>query len=275
MIKLFLAKPYPFADVVLEWGDKTITTKANEDGFFRLEWNPRIPLQCGWNGLTVKTVIDGEETKGTGKLLVPETSQYVYISDIDDTFLISHSSNIFKRLYELVTKNAQTRKPFKDVVAHYQLLAKGKSEHDTPNPFFYVSSSEWNLYEYIKEFCRTHHLPEGVFLLSELKRWYELTQTGQGKHETKYDRIARILRTFPHRQYVLLGDDTQKDPDIYLKVATEYPESIKCVYLRMVNKSNRKKTNSIVSQLEQLNIDTCYYKHSNEAIEHSRSAGLF
>lgn len=273
LIKLFMAVPYNGAVVELEWNGRIYSTITNENGFFKLEWEPEKKLTSGWHPVTVKATTDENTVAtGEGKILIPYTSEFTCISDIDDTFLVSHSSNMPKRLYQLFTKNPQTRKPFEQVAKHYQLLAEGNN--GIANPFFFVSSSEWNLYEYIKEFCRTHHLPEGVFLLSTLKRWFELLATGQGKHETKYTRIARIITTFPKRKYILLGDDTQKDPDIYQQVVNDFPENILCVYIRQVEKSNHTKTKQLLKEIKDKGVDTYYYKHSSDAIAHSRQAGF-
>lgn len=273
LIKLFMAVPYEGATVNLNWGTQNLSTQTNSEGFFKLEWQPEQKISSGWHPIEVTAVTtDGATAKGQGKILVPAASKYTYISDIDDTFLISHSSNMLKRLRQLFTKNPQTRKPFEDVARHYQLLS-GMSK-GSANPFFYVSSSEWNLYEYIKEFCRAHKLPEGVFLLSTLRRWHELLSTGQGKHETKYTRICNIIKTFPNRKYILLGDDTQKDPEIYTSISKAHPENIIGVYIRRVKKSHFKQTQSMLSSIEQMGIATCYYEHSTEAILHSEKLHL-
>ena len=124
----------------------------------------------------------------TGHVYIPYNTQYGFISDIDDTFLISHSSNLRKRLFVLFTQNARTRKPFVGVVNHYQLLANSNTTPDAPNPFFFVSSSEWNLYDYILEFTIVNEIPKGIFLLNQLKRFNQLLKTGQNNHQAKFTR---------------------------------------------------------------------------------------
>jgi phosphatidate phosphatase APP1 len=59
----------------------------------------------------------------TAELLKPYESKVGIISDIDDTFLISHSNNFFKKLYVMLLKNINKRKIFDDVVKHYQHLS--------------------------------------------------------------------------------------------------------------------------------------------------------
>ncbi len=275
LVRMFTPKPAAQVQVVLQWGRQLVETTSDDNGFFKLEWKSEDPLPYGWNFVTVYAITrDGKKIPGEGKILVPHKTQYAYISDVDDTFLVSHSSKMRKRLAVLFTKNARTRRPFEGVVNHYRLLAQSHVTNGVENPFFYVSSSEWNMYEYIKEFCRSYDLPEGVFLLSHLKRWYQLLQTGQGKHEGKYMRIARLLVEFPHRQFVLLGDDTQKDPDTYARIVHTFPGRIKAVYWRHIRKKSKPEVEKLAEQLRARGVEVCYFQHSAEAIEHSVHIGL-
>lgn len=275
LVNLFMTKPYADVSVALEWGDQVIEAKTDQDGFFKLEWKSELPMDRGWHLITIDAVTPkGEKLSGDGKILIPYQTQYAFISDIDDTFLISHSSNLRKRLYVLLTKNARTRKPFDGVVQHYQLLSTSNTDPDTPHPFFFVSSSEWNLYDYIKEFCRNNGLPEGVFLLNKLKQMHEFLNTGQGKHSGKFFRIVRLMKEFPHQKFVLLGDDTQDDPIIYTAVVESFPNQIIAVYWRHVRKSRRQLVEELADRISKQGVQVCYFSKSSEAIEHSRKVGL-
>ena len=140
--------------------------------------------------------------------------------------------------------------------------------------FFYVSSSEWNLFDYIKEFCRKNELPQGVFLLNQMKRFKDLLKTGQGKHAEKYVRIARILKAFPDHQYVLLGDDSQQDPVIYASIVRDFPGNIFAVYLRRILQKNESATGRLIEQIVTSGVHCSYFSHTAEAIAHSEKIGL-
>lgn len=275
LIRLFIVKPVEGAAVHLVWQGQRVETNTADDGFFHFEWEPDHPTDAGWHEVTVTYTRSGAVmAEGTGVLYIPYRTQYGFISDIDDTFLISHSSQLFKRLYVLFTSNARTRRPFEGVAHHYALLSLAGTTADVPNPFFYVSSSEWNLYNYIKEFCRTYKLPEGVFLLSQVKRVSQLLKTGQGKHATKFARVSRVLENYPGRHFILLGDDTQQDPYIYLTVAKHFPKRIVCVYLRQVLKRPKAAVTAVVEEMRALGVECCYFRHSEDAIAHSRKMGI-
>jgi len=278
LIRSFMVKPIPYAAMRLCWKNQWAYTKAESDGFFKFDLEPNQELQPGWHQVDVDLLsnLDSEEVvaKGTGLIYLPPQNSFGYVSDIDDTFLISHSSHLLKRLYVLLTKNAHSRKPFEGVVKHYQLLAESGTNAQKPNPFFYVSSSEWNLYDYIKEFCRTNEMPPGILLLNQLKRFRDFWKTGQGKHATKYVRIARIIESFPNQKYILLGDDSQRDPDIYASIVRDFPTKVFAVYLRKIKRSNESATTKLVEEMKLTGVFCCYFSHSAEAIEHSRTIGL-
>ena len=220
--------------------------------------------------LTPETIL----AEGEGKVLIPYPTRFICISDIDDTFLISHSATIAKRLLVLLTENAHSRRPFEGVVAHYQLLANADEGLPMHNPFFYVSSSEWNLYDYILEFSKKNGLPKGVYRLSKLKRLSEVLKTGKGKHHTKFDRIVEIIETYPTRQFVLLGDDSQQDPIIYEAVVQQYPQQIRSVYIRQVHAEHKTRTEHLAAKIEAMGVACCYFAHSADARRHSVAIGL-
>ncbi len=268
-----MVKPLPKVTVSLEWNGKMHEAITNADGFFKMEWKPSSAVEPGWHVITLR-LKNSPEVKGTGRVFVPFPGQFAIVSDIDDTFLVSHSANTRKRLLVLLTKNAETRRPFEDVVDHYRALAIGTGDLAEPNPFFYVSSSEWNLYEYIRAFCAKHGLPEGILLLSPMKQLRNVWRTGQGKHSIKFVRIARIMTSYPDHRYVLLGDDTQHDPDIYSSIVEHFPGKVHAIYLRKVRASSQTRVTGLIEKMQAGGVHCCYFKHSREAIQHSRSIGL-
>lgn len=272
LLRLFMVLPSPCVKVRLQWGAQLLETTTNQSGYFIFKWTPASTVMEGWHPVTVS--LEGTAVTGHGRLYVPHPGDYAIVSDIDDTFLVSHSANLLRRLYVLLTSNARTRKPFDSVVKHYRLLAKGDGKYAAPRPFFYVSSSEWNLYDYIREFADQYQLPEGIYLLSQVKQFHEFWKTGKGKHRLKYFRIARLLITYPEKQFILLGDDTQEDPLIYRQLVMDFPGRIICVYLRHVRKGALSETRKHEAAIKEAGVEICYFTHSETAIAHSRKIGL-
>jgi phosphatidate phosphatase APP1 len=275
LLRLFIVKPYPCIMVEMQWKGKTFFTETDKDGFFKFEWTDTPPSEQGWLEVPVMARI-GEMivAQSTGTVYIPYETQYGFISDIDDTFLISHSSNLRKRLFVLFTENARSRKPFEGVVNHYQLLSEANTTPDAPNPFFFVSSSEWNLYDYILEFATVNKFPKGVFLLSQLKLFNQLLKTGQNNHQTKFTRIVRIFENYPKQRFVLLGDSSQQDPYIYEAIVAHFPKQVHAVYIRDIYAKNKQKAADVLQKIESNGVPCCFFQHSADAILHSQKIGL-
>lgn len=276
LVRLFFIKPIPGASVMLQWENQCFYSITGSDGFFKFEWKSNAPVMAGWHEVIVDLLnADGQSTaKGQGKIFVPHSTQYGFISDIDDTVLISHSGTTGKKLWSMLTKNPRSRKTFADVVNYYQMLSSAHTEVAIPNPFFYVSSSEWNLYGYLNEFFKFNQLPKGAFLLNEIKKWYQLLKTGNTKHLGKLERVARVLEAFPAQQFVLLGDNSQSDPHIYKLIADKYPDQILAIYIRNISSRKEELTKQVLASIVNKSIATNLYKHTSEAILHSKSIGL-
>ncbi|MCX2474312.1 DUF2183 domain-containing protein [Pedobacter sp. MC2016-05] len=276
LLKLFILKPYPLVNIRLQFFDQTIYNKTEKDGFFKFEWEALHDVEAGWHFVKVEALDENNQVLAAneGKVYVPHITQYAFISDIDDTVMISHSATIGRRLRELFIKNPHTRKTFPDAASHYQQLALSHTEKNQPNPFFYVSSSEWNLYDYLVETFHFNKLPDGAFLLNTLKRWSDLIKTGKTGHEGKLLRVMRILDAFPNQKFIFFGDNSQQDPFIYASIVEKYPKNIEAVYIRNIRPEKENETRELLQKVEAKNVCACLFKNSNEAIEHSKKIGL-
>ncbi|MEO5650499.1 MAG: phosphatase domain-containing protein [Ginsengibacter sp.] len=277
IIRLFCVVPFSQAKIAIEWGKETYETHTGKDGFFRFEIFPELKQNPGWHSVSVhlkEADWQVHTVSGQGRIYIPFASQYAFISDIDDTFLISHSSRIRRRLYVLFTKNERTRKFFDGVIHHYQQLARGRQKGDNTNPFFYVSSSEWNLYDFVVEFAHFNKLPDGIFLLGQIKRLKDFWSSGQNNHATKFMRIVRIIEAYPSLQFILLGDDSQQDPEIYSSIVSHFPGKIVAVYIRRIHSPNNKKAQALIDTIQNRGVACCYFEHSAEAVIHSKMIGL-
>ncbi len=275
LLRLFMIKPARQATVTLHWQGSYASTKIERDGFFYFKHQNAYDVAPGRHEAKLTT----HNHKGTAvhvtcNVIVPAKTDFALISDIDDTFLVSHSGEILKRLYVLFTENARTRKPFEGAVQHYRLLHCAADGKPGDNAFFYVSSSEWNLYDYISEFVHEYRLPEGVFMLNQIKTFRELLATGQNNHNGKFTRIVKIIELYPEQQFVLLGDDSQKDIDIYTSVVRSFPQNIYAVYLRRVGTPVRPHVLEQQKIIEAAGVKFFYFDHSDKAIAHSKEIGL-
>ncbi len=275
VINMFRIKTQTNADVYLKHGEIKIHTKTLKDGYFKF----CVPLDqneiYGWIPYEVSIVYKGETISAKENYIRPHKGNLGVISDIDDTFMISYTLNPFKKFYNILFRSVASRKVFKDVVPHYQALSlAGRENKEEFNAFFYVSSSEWNLYRLMEKFTEIHKLPKAVFLLKDIKISLTDFFTKRSSHNHKFEKIKHILEFYPNLQYVLLGDDSQHDPHLYEAICKIFPVTVKAVYIRQSNKYEKKQVTAIMKNLQSLGVSTCYFRHSSEAIKHSKKIGI-
>ncbi|MEL7585714.1 MAG: phosphatase domain-containing protein [Prolixibacteraceae bacterium] len=263
MIKRYSSDEIPHAKVFLEIEGRRETLVTDENGLYESQLvheDSRSGSPTRWIGYSVRLQhkLTEKDTKimAKGEVLIPGSDvRFGVISDIDDTILVSHSTRTMRKLFLMMLHNSRTRKPFPGVDAFYQALYKGASGSET-NPFFYVSSSEWNLYDLLDDFCAHNNLPKGVFLLRELENSvFKFWKSGGGNHQHKLEKIRLLFQTYPEMPFVLIGDSGQHDPEIYDAVAREFPGRVKAIYIRDVSRARRDKdVKEITRKLQQLDI---------------------
>jgi phosphatidate phosphatase APP1 len=272
IFNMFNITPISNIRVILEFQGVKVETKTLKDGYFRFNIPFNQELESGWHKYRVTCQFNDFGVVETGEILKPFESKFAIISDIDDTFLISYSDSFFKKLYIMLLKNIDKRKIFKDVVSHYKALsAYGQENEHASNSFFYVSSSEWNLYDFINEFAKKHELPKAVIKLKKIKTGIsDFLFTGRGGHDHKFEKIKDIISFYPKLKYVLIGDDSQKDPYIYERICKIFPLNVKAVYIRKTNNGEKEAVSKLLANLNDMGVSTCYFSHSEKAIEHSK-----
>lgn len=235
MLSRYLSSPIPEMKVQITLGQEKFATQTDDYGYFSDWVEPNQALKPGWHQVEYSiNEGDSEICRVLGEfLIVGDKAEFGTISDIDDTILVSHATRLFKKLRLILTKNAKTRLPFEGVAEFYQKLKASE------NPFFYVSSSEWNLYEFLQDFFLVRNIPKGPFLLQEYKSGLrDLLFTGGGSHQHKQDKIKRLMALFPNLKFILIGDSGQRDTEIYRQALHEFPNRILAVYIRKIGKKD-------------------------------------
>ena len=96
LLKLFFVKPLPNVPIQLIWQGQILKSKTEQDGFFRFSWKSVNHIPAGWHLLIVECLNTNGKVIGSddGKIFVPHITQFVFISDIDDTIMVSHSATV-------------------------------------------------------------------------------------------------------------------------------------------------------------------------------------
>lgn len=160
--------------------------------------------------------------------LIPPTGLSV-ISDIDDTIRAFPGRsfnrkvvNAFRREFEPITGMAEL----------YQHWRESRGA-----VFHYVSNSAWQFTPWLEKFLETYKFPAGSLHLRGYRIAFPFNLQTWGP--SKADLIERILREFPQRRFMLVGDTSEQDPEIYGEIARRYPAQIERILLRNTTDEQR------------------------------------
>jgi len=186
------------------------------------------------------------------------------ISDIDDTILVTHTKNLIKKIRTLLIKNAYKRKAVKQMRDFYQ--------HFTSQDyaFFYVSNSEANLFPMIRLFIEHQNLPIGPIFLKSFRKWKNLFKRRKNRDRGihKKEKIGLLLDIFTSMNFILIGDDSQQDPEIYTFIAKKYPKRIKHIYIRNVKrKASTKRLAEKQKLWQEYKIRMTFFKNPMEILK--------
>jgi phosphatidate phosphatase APP1 len=282
MFKRYVSDEISGVRVGVTFHGKSEVVETNELGIFHcyFKFNEALSVESHFVQVYYELLDEVVENQGEvsvlGEILVVSVNvSFGVISDIDDTVMVSHSTDTLKKLKLMLFKNARTRVPFEGVAAFYRSLHNGSARQSGLNPVFYVSSSEWNLYDLLVDFFEFRHIPAGPLLLQELEHSiFHFWKSGGGNHEHKLEKIRFLFSFFPHLQFVLIGDSGQRDPAIYLQAAREYPDRVKAVYIRCIGKAHKnKQTLEVASEMIKLDIPMLLIENTEEAASHALMNG--
>ncbi|KAF9355683.1 hypothetical protein BGX34_010310 [Mortierella sp. NVP85] len=144
------------------------------------------------------------------------------ISDIDDTIKETNVTAGAKIILQnTFLKQMQEVKGMADVYKKW--WDHGAAVH-------YVSNSPWQLIPTLLRFFHDHNFPQGSAHLrlhgSVIKSYF--MQPGEHKRSS----IRQILKDFPERQFILVGDSGEIDMEIYTEMALDHPRQIKKIFIR-------------------------------------------
>ncbi|MEW4449419.1 phosphatase domain-containing protein [Qipengyuania sp. JC766] len=224
---------------------------SNREGFIHFdvetgEW-PLGP-HSNWDVVRLKWHNEAGPQSVRGYVKAPPAEPRIsVISDIDDTIIETGINKGFRSLVRnwkrVFAQMPNERLQVPEAAVFYAALGGGATPETsagtpcgamppaTRRPFFYVSSSPWNLFSYLVAFQEVHDLPLGPIFLRD---WSLSRKTfGEASHGGhKRQAIGTILETYPDTRFALIGDDTQGDFAAFADVIEAYPGRVAAVFIR-------------------------------------------
>jgi phosphatidate phosphatase APP1 len=234
------ADPLPRARVRISVGGAVREVEADEEGFVRtwIDLPTPLPTTTAWQPAELRLLSSlpagHPDVHATGQVRVlTGTPSFGVISDLDDTVIQSRITSFLQAVRTVMLGNARTRLPFPGVAAFYRALEQGGDGAEL-NPIFYVSSSPWNIHDIIADFMDIQRIPRGPI---NLRDWdivlSALTSSRLGHFKEPV--INEILELYPSLPFILIGDNSQKDPEIYRGILDRHPGRILAIYIRNVD----------------------------------------
>ena len=162
--------------------------------------------------------------EGKARYLPPDG--VIIVSDIDDTIKITNVNDRKKMLENTFLK------PFRSVGGMSDLYRSWETEGAD---FFYLSASPWQLYEPITQFLSDENFPEGLMQMKTFDLPSGVKTIFDSAVKIKIPALRKLMKSFPDRRFILIGDSGEMDPEIYGKIAAQYKDQVAWILIRNVN----------------------------------------
>ncbi|KAF5026665.1 hypothetical protein F66182_1249 [Fusarium sp. NRRL 66182] len=171
-------------------------------------------------------VLANEDLSAIQEIKVIEPYGVSLISDIDDTVKKSNISAGAKEIFRNTFIRDLSDLSVEGVKEWYNRMANmGVSIH-------YCSNSPWQLFPVLASFFKMHGLPPGSL---HLKQYSGMLQgIFEPVAERKRSTLNRLLRDFPERSFILVGDSGEADLEVYTELALANPGRVLAVFIRDV-----------------------------------------
>ncbi|KAF7176234.1 hypothetical protein CNMCM7691_001950 [Aspergillus felis] len=198
---------------------------TDESGHFNLRATlPFVPTHI--------RVLASEELSATKEIQIIEPTGVSLISDIDDTVKHSAITNGAKEIFRNTFVRELADLSVDGVTDWYNELAKMGVE------IHYVSNAPWQLYPLLERYFKLVGLPPGSF---HLKQYSGMLQgIFEPTAERKRGSLEQILRDFPERKFILVGDSGEADLEVYTDIVLANPGRILGIFIRDVTTSDRR-----------------------------------
>lgn len=159
---------------------------------------------------------------------IPASAKVGFISDLDDTIIVTDVPRLVSAGINMLFRSPRRRKAVPGMSSFYMRL-----HHEVPSaPFFYLSTSPWNVETALRHFIRAHGFPEGPLLLRDLDPRPKTFIPSGVQHKLEF--CEQLMADFPDMRFILIGDDGQNDPRTYAEVAKRYPGRVIAIGIRQL-----------------------------------------
>ena len=195
------------------------TVMTNDAGHF----NMRAALDFA---PTHVRILANEKLSATQEVKITAPRGVSIISDIDDTIKRSNISGGTREIFRNTFIRDLADLTVEGVKEWYNQM------HDLGVNFHYCSNSPWQMFPVLASFFKMDGLPPGSL---HLKQYSGMLQgIFEPVAERKKSTLNRLLRDFPQRKFLLVGDSGEADLEVYTELALANPGRILALFIRDV-----------------------------------------
>lgn len=146
------------------------------------------------------------------------------ISDVDDTIKVTNVGDRKELLANTFTREFRS---IAGMPALYQDWARrGVSFH-------YVSASPWPLYSPLVDWIDHDGFPVGTMHLRHIRlRDLRSDRKKETSYRTKLASVQGLLRQYPRRRFILIGDSGERDAELYVEIARDFGPQVFFIGIR-------------------------------------------
>jgi len=250
VLKSYLISVYANKEILITSNGETLNTTTDNHGSFQFigefQHQGEINIFTKEQNKPLKHLqsypIIFNETKGA----------FDVISDIDDTILVSYTADLFKRISTLAFKTPHQRKTIEFTQKMFSEFKKLDAR------IYYVSKSESNLFGMLTAFIELNKLPKGELFLTPYLKLHQLVNPKKDI-DFKIKNIRLLIRNTGNKKFVLFGDDSQRDIEIYTTIAIEFPQRILKIYIRQTKPKILLKQKVMMKNLKATGVPIKYF----------------
>ncbi|MEO6993285.1 MAG: phosphatase domain-containing protein [Lacunisphaera sp.] len=212
---------------------KEWTLRSTEHGYWELAESGSIDLKPGWHEITSVPMASSP----AGLLVVDPRNSIGIISDIDDTILVTDVSDTGTMLKNSLIVSPEHREAVPGMAELYRKLMQ-KNPAPESTPIIYLSASPRQLTDNIRRFLVVDRFPRGIL---QLRATSAEGGDEEKDHEAyKLHHIETILAAFPQLKFYFFGDDVERDPETYAKVAERHSAQVAGVWIHRINRDPKR-----------------------------------
>ena len=225
----FVTFSAPGIAVRIEVGEDVHEAVSDRDGY--VDVRVRCRLEPGWHD--VRLSLPGRDPVAARVTIVGSGPGLGVVSDLDDTVIETFVPRPLVAFRNAFLARESARRAVSGMADLYDEIV---TRH--PDAFVvYLSTGAWNTAGAMTRFLARHGFPRGPLLMTD----WGPTRDGwfRSGREHKRESLSRLFEEFPDRRWLLVGDDGQHDPAVYVEAAGAAPDRVVAIVIRELSLGER------------------------------------